>query len=221
MSDISSIPTTLSNSSLFTENELIKCSVFNLKMFLFVLFIIICMSFLFSSLNSFFSDRSDSDGDDIYLKHRCSEHFSNDEMYSYKDAINPSYSNYQSTPLTSSSNDLIFGQANRYIYPETTSGKNHYRLEIYASLYVLNGNPFGSEKLEIKDHPHKYIANLKSTKTGKKLSIGQIKKDGDGVYKLKLDTDELQKYIEYNEVEVVYHSEEKETVLLNGKFTLL
>lgn len=218
MSDIS---TTLSmkGASLFTPNELIGCSIFNLKMFLFVLMIIICISCISSCLNSMFSPMEEPK-----MMYRCGpEHFANDEFFSYKDTINPGYFTYQNAPLTSRTNNLIFGQAKRYVHPQLKTNKPIYILEILANLYVLNGNPFGVEKLGIDDtsFKHKYIAYLKNTKSGQKQNIGQLLRDGDGMYKLKFTSEELNEYVPYNEIEIVHKSPQKETPVLHGKFTIL
>ena len=215
MSDIS---TSLSmNAPLFTQGELLTCSVFNIKMFLLVLMILVCLSIVLSCLNSMFAPET-------YPQHSQynKENFSNDEFYSYKDTINPNYSHYQSTALTSQTNNLIFGQANRFVYINDGS-KPIYRLEIFANLYVLNGNPFGVNKVTIEGSPfkHKYIAYLKQTKTGKRLEIGQVKLDGDGMYKLKFETDSPNEYMPYNELEIVHKTDEKESQVLGGKFSIL
>jgi hypothetical protein len=216
MSDIS---TTLSmNGPLFTPNELIGCSIFNLKMFLFVLMIIICISCLASCLNSMFSPMDESE-----MRYRCGpEHFANNDFFSYKDTINPGYFTYQNAQLTSPTNNLIFGQAKLFVRPGEKSSNPMYMLEILANLYVLNGNPFGVEKLGIDDtsFKHKYITYLKNTKTGKKVNIGQVLRDGDGMYKLKFKSEEVNDYVPYNEIEIVHKSPEKETIVLHGKFTI-
>lgn len=218
MSDIS---TTLSmnGGQLFTTNELLTCSIFNLKMFLFVLMIIICISCISSFLNSVFLPVEDS------LRHkRCvPEEFSNDEFFSYKDTINPGYFTYQRAALTSDSNNLISGEAKRYVTPQINSPKPIFILDIFANLYVLNGNPFGVEKLGLDEtsFKHKYIAYLKNTKSGKLENIGPLFKDGDGIYKLKFKTEKINDYIDFNELEIYHKSPQKETLVLRGKFTIL
>lgn len=215
MSDIS---TTLSmkGQQLFATNELLTCSMFNFKMFLFVLTILICISCITMSMNSIFAPIGYEETNRI---HKCNEHFSNNLFFSDKDTINTSYSNYQSTSLTSD-NALVFGQANRYIGNGNIT-KTQYILDIFANLYVLNGNPFGKNKLQIDPFEHKYLVYLKNTKTTNKLQIGKLKKDGDGMYKLHFESSEPNKYITFNEVEITYKTADKETVLLNGKFTIV
>ena len=92
------------------------------------------------------------------------------------------------------------------------TAKPIYSIEIFANLYVLNGNPFGIEKINIDNtsFKHKYIAYLKSTKTGQRINIGQVLRDGDGMYKLKFKTEDVNQYVNFNEIEIVYQSPQKE-----------
>lgn len=216
MSDIS---TTLSmNGPLFTPSEMITCSIFNLKMFLFVLMIIICISCLASCLNTLFLPPVDEP------RYRCGpEHFSNNEFFSYKDTIKPGYFTYQNAELTSDTNNLIFGQAKRYIHTDIKTSQPIYLLEIFANLYVLNGNPFGVEKIAIDNtsFKHKYVAYLKNTKSGNRRLMGQLLRDGDGIYKLKFSAQDVNEYSPFNEIEIVHKSPQKETIVLRGKFTML
>lgn len=213
--------TTLSmKGPLFTTEELVKCSVFNVKMVLFVITIIICVSCLSSCLNNLFiSDEINSRYKSRYLQSRCGiEDFSNNEFYSYKN-INPGYFTYQNAELTSNTDNIIFGQSKKYIHQNIKTSKPNYTIEIFANLYVLNGNPFSVEGISLdKNFKHRYVAYLKNTKTGKKINIGQVLRDGDGLYKLKFTTDKLEEYIDYNEIEITHQSSEKETLVLSGKF---
>lgn len=211
MSDIS---TTLSmnTSSLFSEQELLTCSMFNFKMFLYVLTIIICISFIFSCITSLFAPNKKQ-----LLKYKC-ENFSNNLFFSDKDTIHQNYSNYQSSSLTSN-NYLIFGQANRFIHYDSIISKPTYTLDIFANLYIINGSPFGKNRP--KNSNEQYSVYLKNTKTSAKLKIGKLQKDGDGMYKLHFTSTEPNKYIQFNEVEITYYTPEKESVLLNGKFTII
>ena len=219
MSDIST-NLSMNGSQLFTQSELLQCSMFNLKMFLFVITIIICVSCLSSMLNSLFSSYTDDDDASMYKsKSKCKcgrEHFSNDELFSYKDTINQGYSNYQSTSLTSPEDDLVFGQAKRYIHSPT-----QYILEIYANLYVLNGNPFGDKKtiIDDKESTQQYLVYLKNK--SKRIPLDKLTKDGDGVYKLKFKNNNVNEYIVFNEIEIVHKVGNKEKTLLSGKFSLM
>jgi hypothetical protein len=223
---MSSISTNLSmnGKQLFSENELLTCSMFNFKMFLFVLTILICISCISMLMNSLFAP--------VYNLDQYKEKFSNNLFFSDKDTINPGYSSYQSTALTSD-NHLIFGQANRYIqfdikdiitkpnYTDIrdTITKPNYILDIYANLYVINGSPFG--KSPEKPLEQKYAVYLKNTRTSEKVEIGKLNKDGDGIYKIHFVSTEPNKYVKFNEVEITYKTANKESSLLNGKFTIV
>lgn len=205
MSDIS---TTLSmKGGLFSENELFTCSLFNLKMFLLVLLFLICTICILGCITP-------------QPQNSC-EGFSNDNFFSDVDAQNPGYSYYQSTPLTSDSS-LIFGQANRYVYNLINTTTPSYILDIYADLYVLGGNPFGAVTTALdKPLPQQYVVYLKNTKTSTQIQIGNLKKDGDGLYKLHFVSNEPDKYITYNEVHITYKTPDNETPAINGKFTIV
>jgi hypothetical protein len=205
MSDISTA-LSMNGNTLFTQNELLTCSIFNLKMFLFVLTILICTSCIFMCLTPMSEYNS--------VKNTCREDFSNNLFFSNKD-IN--YSNYQSAPLTSD-NHLLFGQAKRYVHIIESITQPIYILDIYANLFVINGSPFGKSTIPAYQ---KYIVYLKNTKTSDKLELGNLIRDGDGMYKLHFESKEPNKYISFNEIEITYKTLEKESVLLNGKFTIV
>ena len=158
---------------------------------------------------------------------RCTdqENFGNDSFYSYKDAINPSYSNYQSTGLTAPNtvegnpSNLLFGQANRLVERSETPILH---LDVFCNLYVLNGNPFGDGVIKQEPYKQKYLVYLKN-KDKMKL-LGELKKENDGIYKLKYKTKnqkDISDIISYNEVVIVHNTEVKELVLLQGKFTVV
>ena len=52
--------------------------------------------------------------------------------------------------------------------------------------------------------------------------LDELKKDGDGMYKLKFNSISINKeasdFIRYDKIEIVYKENSKETVLLTGKF---
>ena len=226
MSDIS---TNLSmKSPMFTMDEILTCSIFNMKLLFYVIMFIICILCMSSCLNLLFA--SDND-EELYRMNRRNrmrmynqECFSNDDFYSYKDTINKGYFTYQNASLTSPTNNLIAGQAKRYTYPGLNNTGAIYILDIFANLYILNGNPFGKEDIKISDlsYKHKYIVYLKQTKNNNRLNIGQLIRDGDSIYKLKFKSEDINKYVDFNEIEIVYlDAQNKEKVILSGKFTLL
>jgi hypothetical protein len=161
-------------------------------------------------------------------KEKCSvfcEPFANDEFYSYKDVA---YSNYQSASLTSPNDidgnqkDILFGQVTRII--DVAGDVPVFHLDVYSNLYVINGNPF-SEYSNIKTEQNKLKLNskykvfLENSRTNKNILIGYLNKDNDGLYKLKLKTIDIKKYIDYDRIAVVFFNGEKDETLLQGRFT--
>lgn len=184
MSDIST-NLSMQGKPLFSESEFLTCSMFNFKMFLFVLICISCISMLFTP--TFIT----------------TETFTNNILRSEPNLGDINY-DYQSSALTSN-NNLIFGQANRYITSKS------YTLDIYANLYVINGSPFGKSK-QLNE---KYVVYLKNA--SEKKEIGQLKKDGDGLYKIHFKSNDPKKYVKYNEIEITLG----ENTFLNGKFKIV
>lgn len=193
--------------NIFSQNELLMCSLFNLKMFLFVLTILICCSCMMSCITPTMS----------------LENFGNDDFFSYKDTINPGYFTTQTTVLTSETNSLIAGEATMYVTNDVMLQVPFYILDIYCYLYVINGNPLGqfaANKLDDEKLLQKYFVYLKNTKNGDSILLEQLKKDNDGIYKLHFKSPNVKKYIKYNSIEIVHLINNKETVILNGKLTL-
>jgi hypothetical protein len=147
------------------------------------------------------------------------EQFSNEEMMSYSYERSSEYQNIPLLALFDENNNpknLFFGQANRYIISKNS--KLNYRLEIYCNLLVLNGNIYDTAKKV--DHMYKVI--LINTKNGEQIFLDKLKKDGDGMYKLKFNSldknKEASDYIGYDKIQIVYSLDGKDEVLLEGKF---
>jgi thiol-disulfide isomerase/thioredoxin len=147
------------------------------------------------------------------------EQFSNDDMMSY------SYertSNHQSIPLlalfdeNNNPKNLFFGKADRYIFAKDS--KLNYRLEIYSNLLVLNGNVYDKSK----NVTQSYKVYLINTKTNEKIFLDELKKDGDGMYKLKFNSldknKEAKDFIQYDKIQIVHSLDSSEDILLEGKF---
>ena len=189
----------LSNESLFFLN-------IDLKMCAILLFIILVFIFTISSAASMFPPPR---------RMNMYENFSTDNYYSYKSM---DYSNYSSIPLTSpnisknnqSPRNLLFGNANRII-SSGADGKLYYNIEVTANLYVLGGQVYDrpNQKLIQQD----YIVQLVNSKNNKSFVVGNLKKDGDGLYKLKYKVDvnnipaaigDVNELANYNIVQVIY-----------------
>lgn len=189
----------LSNESLFFLN-------IDLKMCAILLFIILVFIFTISSAASMFPPPR---------RMNMYENFSTDNYYSYKSM---DYSNYSSIPLTSpnisknnqSPRNLLFGNANRII-SSGADGKLYYNIEVTANLYVLGGQVYDqpNQKLILQD----YIVQLVNSKNNKSFVLGNLKRDGDGLYKLKYKVDvnnipaaigDVNELANYNIVQVIY-----------------
>lgn len=146
---------------------------------------------------------------------RFLEEFSNDELYSYKSS---QYSDYQSIPLLAPNNEfknpenLLFGQANRHIYFKNNT--KIFNLEIYCNLFVLDGNIYNkADKVN-----QSYKVYLLNDKTKTKLYLDDLKKDGDGIYKLKMKSEKVNELVQFNNIVIVYNLNDKEQILLQGNF---
>ena len=219
------------------------CSMFQLKLILFIIFIIILVSSLSSLSTSLFPMKScrhpmkncaccakgNCDNNNCYCGCGSMENFSNDLFYSYKDTINPNYSNYQTTPLTPIDNqegnpsNLLFGQANRIV--STIKDVMNLDLNIFADLFVINGNPFGQDNInkDFSNNSQKY--NVYMSKNGGNLKfVDVLTKENDGIYKLKFrtkNTDQIKDMLTYNEIVIKYQVNDKEIILLKGRFSVL
>ena len=67
-----------------------------------------------------------------------------------------------------------------------------------------------------------YKVILINTKNGEQIFLDKLKKDGDGMYKLKFNSldknKEASDYIRYDKIQIVYSLDGKDEVLLEGKF---
>lgn len=189
----------LSNESLYFLN-------IDLKMCAILLFIILVFLFTVSSTASIFPPPR---------RMNMYENFSTDNYYSYKSM---DYSNYSSIPLTAQNiskdnktpRNLLFGNANRII-SSGADGKLYYNMEVTANLYVLGGQVYDrpNQKLIQQD----YIVQLVNSKNNKSFVLGNLKRDGDGLYKLKYKVDvnnipstigDVNELSNYNIVQVIY-----------------
>ena len=226
-------------SSFFTTNpkEVLQCVAFNFKIIFAFSLTILILSLFISCINVIFPPMEDPNDIITYeprmlrkggLKYvmcncvdgKCNcksnsnyvEHFSNDEMYSFKSAPR---STYQSVPLLAPSEDnLFFGQAKRFV--SSQDEKVVYRLEVYCNLFVLDGNIY--DKAERNTTKQKYSVFLRNSKTRGSMKIGDLVKDGDGIYKLKFISDKnINDLVSYDQINIVYSLNNNEQILLSGK----
>lgn len=122
---------------------------------------------------------------------------------------------YQNIPLVVPDENLtniVFGQANQYIL-QNNGNNTLFRLEIFANLWVLDGNPFEKPFGDKQE----YIVML-SSDDGKSLELGALQKDGDGLYKMLYKSEDTAQHIPLKNCTVVYRREGKDQVVLSGRF---
>jgi hypothetical protein len=226
-------------SSFFTTNpkEFLQCMSFNIRMTLAFSLMILLLCLLISCLNMILPPYDEDQirydpvtlrgrGNVNYMMCRCLdgkckcksnmrniETFSNDEMYSFKTAQE---SSYQSIPLLAPDDDnLMFGQAKRFV--SAIDNGFVYRLEIYCNLLVLDGNIY--DKAPRNSVKQKYSVFLQNTKRKGKMHVGDLVKDGDGIYKLKFISKEgVEELAAYDKVNIVYVLNDNEQNILSGTF---
>lgn len=233
---MSNVSTNLSMNGfkLFTESEVLTCSIFNVKLFVLFIVILVLLSCFSTITQSLFGDTNTyncgcktsckcNDNCETGCGCKCKvnvEQFGNDKFYSYKDTVYPNYTNYQSAALTSLDESLNFGQANRYVKASDDGSKPiEFMLDIYCNLYLLNANPFGMDSIISKPVKQTYIAYLR--KNDNRKLIGQLKANSDQVYKLKFKSDKPQDFVNFNNIDIVYSGpDSKETTIMSGRFTV-
>lgn len=133
------------------------------------------------------------------------EHLTNTELSEYK-YIHETH--YEKAMLTSPDNNFITGEAVRYI------DKDNYRIEIFANLYLLNGNVYKAETS--KGFYTAYLSNQSSTQT---MLLGNLTKDRDHVYKLTVKSNKQLESVKNNKhIHIVYHENGQSVTILRGKF---
>lgn len=144
------------------------------------------------------------------------ENFGNVEYLSYS---NKNTFNVQSIPLTAPIREttheianLTFGQVNRHIIIEPKQQKIIFN--IHANLYVLDGNVYdqATDKLSQSYKVHLLDDN------NNHIILGELKKDGDGIYKLVVQSKDINILKDYKYIQIVYNKGSDSQVMLTGKF---
>lgn len=135
--------------------------------------------------------------------------------YQSASLLPPNYSNEELL-----GQNLIFGEAKRYVSPDPFLS----RIDVFANLYVINGNVFSSEEEYKKSiaSPSSYQVYLGDASNNQtKLHLGELKKDGDGIYKLQFRSNTLaDQSHDHKTMFVTYKSDsdKPEKVVLMGDF---
>lgn len=232
MSDIST-NLSMNGFKLFTESEVLMCTAFNIKVFILFIVILIALSCISSCMQAVFGEDTYKCGCKKtckcsgYCEQGCGcicianfEHFGNDRFFSYKDTVYPNYTSYQSAGLTSLDESLNFGQVKRYVVASDDGSKPiNIIFDIYCNLYLLNGAPFGQDSLVNPAIKQAYLVYLR--KNDNRKLLGKLTTDSSQVYKLKFKTDKPDDYINFNQIDIVYYGPDgKESVIMNGRFTV-
>lgn len=192
-------------------DKLTAYTIFNANMLIFIIIVIFYFCIVSSSINSVALSMSQPPC--MNNVEEFSEDINNNTV-SFKNNLK-----FESIPLTSN-NSILFGQAKRFIHETSESKMPLYILEVYANLYVLNGNPFG--QVNVSDNKFKkqqYNVYLIDTKSNSRILIDSLHKEPDGVYKLKFKSNDVSKFDNYNKIEIVHQYENKEYTVLTGFFT--
>ena len=211
-----SMSTTLTTSSFLNDffnlsNEnMYMCSMFQLKLILFIILITIITC---SIVGIIYTPKN--------YKNRCIEDFSNDQFYAYDSAP---YSMFKNTELTApigedgAPENLLFGSVNRII--NTIDSKLHLEINIYANMYIINGNIFG-KTIEDKNELLKQTYKVFLKKGNRVKYLDKLELDGDKLYKLKFQTnnqDLIKEIIGYDEIYITQNIDSSDKILLKGKF---
>lgn len=230
----------------FTTEDFYKCSVLNLRSFIFIVCLFLILSCISAVINSFFIDRDTLDNmllEEIMKRKRLNrmtmqhvpmrymESFSNDNFFSDVDALSPNYSNYQFTRLTAPTDmfgnpeNTQIGQAYRLLKPASKGFKDtkmELFLDVNCSVFLLNGNPFGQENVtDNKIVEQDYLVYLLNSKTKNKKFISKLVRDGDDIYKFKYQTTdpkEIEELMSFDKIVIVYKINSKEKDVLQGNF---
>lgn len=134
----------------------------------------------------------------------------------YNGSKRAKYSRAQLTGLVSKSgavNNMASGEVKKYILQK--NGKKQIRIEARGYVYIIGGDVFAEEEPE-----QKYELQL-ADKDDNILNLGEMKKDGDGVYKLSFvktseKPEEIDRLDKYTKAMIVYYKNGEKQVLLYG-----
>lgn len=120
---------------------------------------------------------------------------------------------YQSVPLNAlDDSHMMVGQASRRIFTSADSTPSRIDIQITANLFQLNANVF-AKKTDLAHGYKAYVA------TGNKRTLlGDLRRDGDGMYKLTFSSNDAGLLAESKRVLVTYELGQNVQTLLSGDF---
>ena len=80
-------------------------------------------------------------------------------------------------------------------------------------MYEIGGNIYDT----IKTIKGKYQAYLYNDKTNQQLLLGDLVRDGDGLYKLKYVSNNVQDLLNYNLIRITYVTDNEMTTIIEAK----
>lgn len=109
--------------------------------------------------------------------------------------------------------NLMFGEIKKY--NRIKNGKNEIIINLSANLYVLDGNVYNEKDEKVTQFYKAYLYN--STDKTQSKFLGILKRDGDGLYKLNITSDDMS-LNEFDSIMITHKLNDKETIILSGQF---
>ena len=213
----------ISDSSSFlpqNDNKFTSEIAFKVVMLLIIIFLCFCIFSSMMAQASTCNTREEFDKKVVLSRPNIShikqiplkEHFSNDQLFSFNDTPVSRTQTIQLLPPDNKS--LITGEVDRFIVPKNDSF--NFILNISCNLYVLGGNAFDSNNPITQE----YLVYLQDTKANEKMLLGPLKKDGDGLYKLKFQREgpKVRDLVNFNKIIITYKLNNDEQIVLLGTF---
>lgn len=155
--------------------------------------------------------------DEIYVKNdninlEC-DYCNEDDIEMFENIQSINFTKYKQLTLlppdhnNQITNILLSGQANIY------KNDNFVRLELNCNLYEIGADVYDITST-IKG---KYQACLYNEQTNQKLVLGDLIRDGDGLYKLKYVSNNVQEFLNYNIIRIEYIIDNKSTTIIEAK----
>jgi len=226
-----------------TPKEILGWMTFNLKLVLFMSLFILLVSIIMSILNLLLPTPPPQDDTIVFrppmfksrvcggrwcrgcgcpdcpFRKRFLEKFENtiDKVAeNAKEFSRTKNADYQSISLVAPNDEnknpsnMFLGQATRYTFEE--NGTFMYKLDIFCDLPVIGGDVFSKDVVN-----QLYKVYLYNPDTNTNLYIDDLKKDGDGLYKLSYRSNKTE-LVDYNIIRIIYSIDNNEGDILLGRF---
>jgi hypothetical protein len=132
--------------------------------------------------------------------------FGNTNMHKYYQyAALTAPSTHENTPSS-----ILFGEFKKFNLMRNSNLTT--LINITANLYILDGNVYTNGQRSITQSYKAYFTNDKN----ERLLIGDLIRDGDGLYKLQFMTTD-NKYNDYKEIVIIHQFNGDEKIVLSGK----